>query len=80
MRQLISLTHPVHLLPTHLLPFLALSPSGLGRASLARGHRVEVMLPFYECLDTSAIEDLTSVRSVGSYWKGDFVGVEVSEG
>lgn len=29
--------------------------TGLARACLARGHRVEVLLPFYECIDTSQV-------------------------
>ncbi|CAI7820136.1 unnamed protein product [Closterium sp. NIES-54] len=51
--------------------------TGLGRACLARGHTVEVMLPFYECLDTKQIDNLQLKRSFGSYFKGDWVGVEV---
>ena len=36
--------------------------TGLARATLARGHNVEIMLPFYECLPTSAVEDLKHER------------------
>ncbi len=32
--------------------------SGLGKACLQRGHKVEVMLPFYECLPEEEITDL----------------------
>lgn len=32
--------------------------TGLARACLERGHSVEVMLPFYECLPQDQIEDL----------------------
>ncbi|CAI7729476.1 unnamed protein product [Closterium sp. NIES-53] len=54
--------------------------TGLGRACLARGHTVEVMLPFYECLDTKQIDNLQLKRSFGSYFKGDWVGVEAFSG
>ncbi|CAI5977360.1 unnamed protein product [Closterium sp. NIES-64] len=54
--------------------------TGLGRACLARGHMVEVMLPFYECLDTKQIANLQLKRSFGSYFKGDWVGVEAFSG
>ncbi|CAI5531569.1 unnamed protein product [Closterium sp. Naga37s-1] len=54
--------------------------TGLGRACLARGHTVEVMLPFYECLDTKQIANLQLKRSFGSYFKGDWVGVEAFSG
>ena len=33
--------------------------TGLARACLERGHDVEVLLPFYECLPTDQIEGLT---------------------
>ena len=36
--------------------------TGLARATLARGHNVEIMLRFYECLPTSAVEDLKHER------------------
>ena len=36
--------------------------TGLAKACLARGHRVEVVLPFYECLPESAIEGLAHER------------------
>ena len=36
--------------------------TGLARACLARGHNVEVMLPFYECLPEEAIEGLAHDR------------------
>ena len=32
--------------------------TGLARACLERGHDVEVLLPFYECLPTDQIEGL----------------------
>ena len=36
--------------------------TGLARACLARGHNVEVMLPFYESLPEDQIEDLHHER------------------
>ncbi|KAL4430366.1 hypothetical protein ABPG77_002172 [Micractinium sp. CCAP 211/92] len=50
--------------------------TGLGRACLSRGHNVEVMLPFYECLPTGAVEDLRHERDFecpkGRTWDGVF--------
>lgn len=37
--------------------------TGLARATLARGHNVEIMLPFYESLPTDSIEDLRQERN-----------------
>jgi starch synthase len=33
--------------------------SGLSKACIARGHAVEVLLPFYECIAEGAVADLT---------------------
>ncbi len=40
--------------------------TGLGLASLRRGHTVDAILPFYECIDTSQIEDLQMERTFES--------------
>jgi hypothetical protein len=32
--------------------------TGLARACLGKGHRVEVLLPFYECIPDSAVQGL----------------------
>ncbi|CAN6445009.1 unnamed protein product [Victoria cruziana] len=47
--------------------------TGLSRASLLRGHRVEVMLPFYECIQKHQVEDLTLVNEYKSYHNGDWI-------
>ena len=33
--------------------------TGLARACLEKGHKVEVILPFYQCLPESAVKDLS---------------------
>ena len=40
--------------------------TGLGAASLRQGHTVDVILPFYECIDTTKVEDLTLERTFES--------------
>lgn len=51
--------------------------TGLARASLDRGHWVEVMLPYYECLDQNEIEGLEFDCEFdcpkGYQWDGDFM-------
>ncbi|KAI7843173.1 hypothetical protein COHA_003157 [Chlorella ohadii] len=50
--------------------------TGLAKACLARGHNVEIMLPYYECLPNDAIEDLRHERDFecpkGKTWDGLF--------
>jgi starch synthase len=50
--------------------------TGLAKACLARGHNVEIMLPYYECLPNDAIEDLRHERDFdcpkGKTWDGVF--------
>lgn len=50
--------------------------TGLARACLTRGHKVEIMLPFYESLPRDAIEDLRHVQDFdcpkGKTWDGEF--------
>lgn len=50
--------------------------TGLARASLARGHNVEVMLPYYECLPDEQVEDLNLAAEFecprGRCWDGEF--------
>lgn len=40
--------------------------TGLGLASLRRGHTVDAILPFYECIDTSQVDDLHLERTFDS--------------
>merc|ERR1719199_1525039 len=63
--------------------------TGLGAASLARGHAVDVILPFYECIDTNQVEGLCMDRTFQSpsdtsggqltfeAWRGAIEGVPV---
>ncbi|EFN53763.1 hypothetical protein CHLNCDRAFT_25546 [Chlorella variabilis] len=50
--------------------------TGLARACLGRGHNVEIMLPYYECLPQDAIEDLRLEREFdcpkGTTFDGQF--------
>lgn len=54
--------------------------TGLARACLHRGHRVEVMLPFYECLQKEQINDLTLSDTYLSYHNGDWVSTRAYRG
>lgn len=47
--------------------------TGLARACLARGHTVDVMLPFYECLPKQQITELALVSTFNSYHDGKWV-------
>ncbi|KAF3437251.1 hypothetical protein FNV43_RR20004 [Rhamnella rubrinervis] len=47
--------------------------TGLARACLSRGHRVGVMLPFYECILKEQINDLTLITSYDSYHDGIWI-------
>jgi starch synthase len=40
--------------------------TGLGAASLRQGHSVDVILPFYECIDTTKVEGLTLEKTFES--------------
>ncbi len=50
--------------------------TGLAKACLARGHNVEVMLPFYECLPEGSVEGLEHDRDFdcpkGTQYDGQF--------
>lgn len=54
--------------------------TGLGRACLARGHKVLIMLPYYECLDTQEVEGLLEVESYSSYHRGSWIPVKAFQG
>eukprot|EP00898_Chlorokybus_atmophyticus_P002391 jgi/Chlat1/3152/Chrsp21S03369 len=53
--------------------------TGLARSCLKKGHRVEVMLPYYDCLDTNSqqIDGVTQVEAYQSFHKGQWVKVDV---
>ena len=54
--------------------------TGLARACLERGHKVEVMLPFYEMIKRDQIEDLVLADTYNSYHRGDWVPIQVWRG
>ncbi|KAH9305384.1 hypothetical protein KI387_009788, partial [Taxus chinensis] len=54
--------------------------TGLARACLHRGHKVEVMLPFYECIKKEHINDLTLSDTYSSYHNGDWVRTRAYRG
>ncbi|KAG6698022.1 hypothetical protein I3842_08G000600 [Carya illinoinensis] len=47
--------------------------TGLARACLSRGHTVDIMLPFYECIQKQHIKDLTVITKYNSYHDGNWV-------
>ncbi|XP_051132077.1 uncharacterized protein LOC127252099 [Andrographis paniculata] len=54
--------------------------TGLARACLKRGHKVEVFLPFYECINKQHIKDLVLTSSYSSYYDGNWVPTNVYRG
>lgn len=54
--------------------------TGLARACLNRGHRVEIMLLFYECIQKNQINDLTLSDTYSSYYNGDWVSTRAYRG
>ncbi|CAM6082288.1 unnamed protein product [Calypogeia fissa] len=54
--------------------------TGLGRACLAMGHKVLVMLPYYECLNSQEVQGLREVDSFSSFHRGSWIPVKAFEG
>ncbi|KAI5067008.1 hypothetical protein GOP47_0017536 [Adiantum capillus-veneris] len=54
--------------------------TGLARACLNMGHKVEVMLPFYECLPRDQITELTTAEEFSSFHTGDWSVVKLYRG
>lgn len=54
--------------------------TGLARACLARGHTVDIMLPFYECIPKQQIKDLALVTTYNSYHDGNWVPTNAYHG
>lgn len=54
--------------------------TGLSRACLNMGHRVEVMLPFYECIPRDQIAELTAAEEFSSFHRGDWSVVQLYRG
>lgn len=53
---------------------------GLARACLTRGHKVDVMLPFYECIQRQYIDDLALVHTYNSFFDGVWVSTNAYRG
>lgn len=54
--------------------------TGLARACLSRGHTVEIMLPFYECIQKQQIKDLALITTYESYHDGTWVPTNAYRG
>ncbi|XP_062163337.1 uncharacterized protein LOC133870266 isoform X1 [Alnus glutinosa] len=54
--------------------------TGLARACLSRGHTVEIMLPFYECIQKQQINDLALITTYESYHDGNWVPTNAYRG
>ncbi|XP_065847468.1 uncharacterized protein [Euphorbia lathyris] len=54
--------------------------TGLARASLLRGHTVDIMLPFYECIHKQQINDLSLITTYNSYHDGNWIPINAYRG
>ncbi|KAJ4962625.1 hypothetical protein NE237_022564 [Protea cynaroides] len=54
--------------------------TGLARACLSRGHKVDIMLPFYECIHMQQINGLTLTATYNSYHGGIWVPTNAYQG
>ncbi|XP_015082242.1 uncharacterized protein LOC107025949 [Solanum pennellii] len=54
--------------------------TGLGRACLNRGNKVDVMIPFYECIPKHCINELALMRTYNSYHDGNWVACNAYRG
>ncbi|GJV47229.1 glycogen synthase-like protein isoform X1 [Tanacetum coccineum] len=55
--------------------------TGLARACLLRGHKVDIMLPFYECIRKENIQELSLCKSsFKSYYDGNWVETNAYSG
>ncbi|KAK4757792.1 hypothetical protein SAY87_019093 [Trapa incisa] len=54
--------------------------TGLARACLSRGHTVDIMLPFYECIQKEQISELTLITSYDSFHDGKWVSTNAYHG
>ncbi|KAL6980341.1 starch synthase [Sarracenia purpurea var. burkii] len=54
--------------------------TGLARACLSRGHKVDIMLPFYECLQKQQVNELTLLTTFNSYHDGSWVPTNAYRG
>lgn len=80
----IALLHIVHitaeLAPIAKVGGLGDVVTGLGRACLSRGHKVEIMLPFYECIQKQNINELELITTYTSYHDGNWVPTNAYRG
>ncbi|KNA07060.1 hypothetical protein SOVF_175410 [Spinacia oleracea] len=72
-----NLTHIVHvtaeMAPIAKVGGLGDVVTGLARACLSRGHTVDIMLPFYECLPKQQMTELNLICTFDSYHDGNWV-------
>lgn len=54
--------------------------TGLARACLSRGHKVDIMLPFYECIQKQQINELALLTTYNSYYDGNWVPTNAYRG
>lgn len=54
--------------------------TGLARASLSRGHTVDIVLPFYECIQKQQINDLALISTYDSYHDGNWIPTNAYRG
>ncbi|KAK3006417.1 hypothetical protein RJ639_016683, partial [Escallonia herrerae] len=54
--------------------------TGLARTCLLRGHKVDIILPFYECIQKQHISDLELITSYSSYHDGNWIACNAYRG
>ncbi|KAI7731493.1 hypothetical protein M8C21_006294 [Ambrosia artemisiifolia] len=54
--------------------------TGLARACLLRGHKVDIMLPFYECIQKDDIQELSLMSTYSSYFDGNWIQTNAYSG
>lgn len=54
--------------------------TGLARACLTRGHKMEVFLPFYECINKQQIKGLALIGTYDSYYDGNWAPTNAYQG
>ncbi|XP_047307945.1 glycogen synthase-like [Impatiens glandulifera] len=54
--------------------------TGLARACSVRGHKVEIMLPLYECIQLQQISDFTLLKTYETYHDGKWIPVNAYRG
>ncbi|KAL7224817.1 hypothetical protein ACSBR1_026158 [Camellia fascicularis] len=54
--------------------------TGLARACLSRGHKVDIMIPFYECIPKQQINELALLSTYDSYHDGNWIPTNAYRG